>query len=213
MKGEIKYLQRDEAINFLLPRHYSGRIPQISQAFGWFIDGKLVAVCSFGKPASHSLCIGICGKEHAVSVYELNRVCRIDELNEPLSSFVAACLRRLKNNNWIIVSYADTDMNHNGYLYQACNFIYTGKTKSRTDQYTPGNKHSRHANKAEQGSFRKIRTAKHRYVFFCSNDKKLLKQWRKSLRYEIQSYPKGENKNYILGQIQKPQLIQIERKS
>lgn len=40
------------ATDFLLPRHYSGRRPQISIAFGLYIDNKLNAVCTFGKPAS-----------------------------------------------------------------------------------------------------------------------------------------------------------------
>lgn len=56
MKGKVEYLSSIEAWDFLKPRHYSGRKPQISQAFGWYIDKKLVAVCTFGKPASPPLC-------------------------------------------------------------------------------------------------------------------------------------------------------------
>ena len=105
MRGEIKYLTAQEAWAFLKPRHYAGRKPQISKAFGWQINGELVAVCTFGKPASPSLCVGICGKENAHSVYELNRLCRVETLTEPLSQFVSGCLRRLRGENWIIVSY------------------------------------------------------------------------------------------------------------
>jgi hypothetical protein len=138
MKGQILCLTAKQAWDFLQPRHYAGRKPQISKAFGWQINGQLVAVCTFGEPASNTLCKGICGEEHSPNVYELNRLCRVDELEEPLSAFVSACLRRLRAENWIIVSYADTGMNHNGYIYQACNFLYTGQTKQRTDKYTPG---------------------------------------------------------------------------
>jgi len=129
MKGKIEYLTYQDACSFLLPRHYSGRRPVISLAFGWFIDGELKAVCSFGKPASPSLCKGIMNGEFVSNVYELNRLCRVESLNEQLSQFVSACLRRISINNWIVVSYADSGMNHNGYIYQACNFIYTGATK------------------------------------------------------------------------------------
>lgn len=87
-------------------------------------SGELKAVCSFGKPASASLCKGIMRGEYQGNVYELNRLCRVEDLVEPLSQFVCACLRRLSGENWIIVSYADTGMNHSGYIYQACNFIY-----------------------------------------------------------------------------------------
>ena len=207
MKGEIRYLEYQEAVNFLLPRHYSGRIPSISQAFGWYMNDQLVAVCTFGKPASPSLCKGVLGEEYADCVYELNRLCRIDELNEQLSAFVAGCLRRLKSKDWVIVSYADTEMEHNGYIYQACNFIYTGQTRPRTDKYTEGNKHSRHYSKDDQSGFRKLRSAKHRYIYFATNNKKLKAAWLIALKYPVKAYPKGNNKYYKLGEYLQPKIV------
>ena len=56
-------IEYKEAISFLLPRHYSGRKPSITYAFGYYEDEVLKAVCTFGKPASNSLCVGVCGKE------------------------------------------------------------------------------------------------------------------------------------------------------
>lgn len=207
MKGEIRIISYQEAVDFLLPRHYAGRIPVISKAFGWFFDRKLCAVCTFGKPASPQLCFGVCGKEYASKVYELNRLCRIEELQEPLSYFVGYCLRELKKEDWIIVSYSDTGMNHNGYIYQACNFLYTGQTKPRTDKWTEGNKHSRHYNNAQQDKYRKVRTAKNRYVYFCASTKKRKKEYINALKYPILPFPKEENKNYILGEYMKPILV------
>lgn len=74
-------------------------------------------MCTFGKPASNSLCKGICGEKYSENVYELNRLCRVDGWKEPLSMFVSRCLRELKNKNWIVVSYSDMAMNHHGYIY------------------------------------------------------------------------------------------------
>lgn len=210
MKGKITQLTSKEAWDFLKPRHYAGRKPQITVAFGWEINGVLVAVCTFGKPASPSLCKGICGDKFSKNVYELNRLCRIDELTEPLSQFVSACLRRLRANDWIIVSYSDTGMHHNGYIYQACNFIYTGQTKQRTDKYVPNGKHSRHYSNDEQGEYRLLRTSKNRYVYFCTHKKALKKEWLEAMNYPIEPYPKEENKNYVLGEYQKPILIKSE---
>ena len=207
MKGKILCLTYRKAKEFLLPRHYSGRTPSITWAFGWYIENELVAVCTFGKPASNSLCFGVCGKKFSSKVYELNRLCRVDTLKEQLSSFVGACLRRLRGDNIIVVSYSDTGMNHNGYIYQACNFLYTGKTKQRTDKYTEGNKHSRHYDNEKQEGLRKVRTAKHRYIYFSMFNKKLKKEAREALNYNVESYPKGENKNYTLGEYQKPIII------
>lgn len=185
-----------------------GESPKFQRRSVGKLGGVLVAVCTFGKPASNTLCRGICGEQHSPNVYELNRLCRVDELEEPLSAFVSACLRRLRAENWIIVSYSDTGMNHNGYIYQACNFLYTGQTKQRTDKWTPDGKHSRHYKNEEQGKFRIVRTAKNRYVFFASHSKALKKHWRSCLNYPVLPYPKAENKNYILGEYQKPILVE-----
>ena len=206
-KGVIAKISYKVAKEFLLPRHYSGRTPSISHAFGWYFGEELLAVCTFGKPASHTLCIGVCGEEYSSRVFELNRLCREDRLQEPLSYFVSYCLRELGKCNLIIVSYSDTEMNHNGYIYQACNFIYTGATKVRTDKYTEGNKHSRHYDKELNNKLRKVRSPKHRYIFFAMQDKKIKKLCLESLNYPIEPYPKGENKLYKLGDFLQPKVV------
>lgn len=211
LDNEVVALTPKEAWDFLKPRHYAGRKPQISKAFGWIIDNELVAVCTFGKPASPSLCVGICGKEYSSSVYELNRLCRIEQLKLPLSQFVGACLRQLKPLNWIVVSYSDTGMHHNGYIYQACNFLYTGKTKERTDKWTKSGKHSRHYKNEEQGEYRVVRTAKNRYVHFATSSKKQKNEWLEHLNYPIMPYPKEQNENYILGEYQKQKLVKVNK--
>jgi len=215
MRGSIIEIDGKTASDFLLPKHYSGRKPTISKAFGWFNSKQydfdnLKAVCTFGKPATPTLCVGICGKEYANSVYELNRLCRVDGWNEPLSQFVSACLRRLRTENWIIVSYADTAMNHHGYIYQACNFLYTGCTKERTDLFVPGGGHSRHYKSEDQGEYRAVRSPKHRYIYFCTFNKRLKKEWKDHLLYQVVPYPKGDNnKDYRLGEFINTTLIRL----
>lgn len=222
MKGKIYHIGYDLATSFLITKHYSGRKPQISKAFGWYdcegfnsrFDGlpdisHLKCVVTFGKPASRTLCDGICGKDFSENVYELNRLCRVESWVEPISQFLSACLRALRGENWIIVSYADTEMNHHWYIYQACNFIYTGETKSRTDMFVDGLKHHRHSKKENQNGIRKVRSAKHRYVYICGSSKNKINKFKKALKYESMPYPKGENKNYVLGEILKPNLIKM----
>ena len=46
---EIKTIAYDTAKDFLLPRHYSGRIPSISYAYGCYNDGNLVGVLTVGN--------------------------------------------------------------------------------------------------------------------------------------------------------------------
>lgn len=210
MHGEIVDIDYDIASDFLIQRHYSGRVPTISRAFGWYVNGQLKAVCTFGKPASNSLCESICGKEYADNVYELNRLCREDDFKEPLSAFVSACLRRLRINRWIIVSFSDTAMNHHGYIYQACNFIYTGETKERRDVFVGEGKHARHYTKEDMDSgLMTIRSAKHRYVYFATYLKAEKKKWKDALRFPVLPYPKGDNNpDYKLGEVLKQTVVE-----
>ena len=202
----MKRIEYKEAVDFLLPRHYSGRKPSITYAFGYFENEVLKAVCTFGKPASNSLCIGVCGAEYSSKVYELNRLCVDGEIQIQLSKFISFCLNELKKEDLIIVSYADSQMNHNGYIYQATNWIYTGQTKARTDKYVEDGKHSRHYDNEKQNGLRKFRSSKHRYIYFCTNKTKK-KEYLKNLKYPIAEYPKGENKNYVIGEFIKPIIL------
>jgi hypothetical protein len=200
----VKEISYDDTKPFILEKHYAKRMPSISFAYGLFEQNKLIGVCTIGKPASPFLCKGICGEEEQKRVFELNRlVLNEDTQKNTASFFVGSVLRALKENDLILVSYADEGMGHYGYVYQATNWIYTGKTKARTDKYMPGKKHSRHYTE-EFAHLRKVRTSKHRYVFFTGSSKRYLL---KKLRYNIYPYPKGDSERYILGEGIKEKII------
>jgi hypothetical protein len=185
---------------WLLKKHYSKRIPSISFAFGLYKNTEnpiLVGVLTIGKPASPSLCVGVCGIDFSKYVYELNRLVVNDNLpKNTLSYFVSSALRLIKT-DLIIVSYADTEMNHTGYIYQATNWIYTGKTKERTDIGFEDGTHSRHYDKGiDKKTNRKHRSSKHRYIYFVG---KKSKTFSKNLKYQLFPYPKGKNSRYDSG--------------
>ena len=208
---EVRSISYQCAIDFLLPKHYSGRKPQIKWAFGWYDGDELLAVCTFGKPASDYLCRGICGEKYKGSVYELNRLCRVEKDIPQLSQFVSKCLKILKKENLIIVSYSDTAMNHHGYIYQAYNFLYTGETRKRTDRFKFG-KHARHWDEGDQSEYRVVRSVKHRYVYFCTSNRKLKKEWRDALKWEVKEYPKGDNNpDYTLGEYLEETIIKAKQ--
>jgi len=191
VKSIDTYLCKD----WLLNKHYAKRIPSISFSFGLFDNNILAGILTIGKPASNQLCIGVCGIENSKYVYELNRLCVNENLENNVLSFFLSQSLRLINQNMILISYADTKMNHHGYIYQATNWIYTGATKERTDIGFENNKHSRHYDKNIDYSNRKIRSSKHRYIYFIG-DKREVKKFKQSLNYQIEVYPKGENKRY-----------------
>lgn len=194
---KVKEIPHEDCKHMILNMHYASRMPSISYRYGLFNSlDSLVGVLTIGKPASNSLCEGVCGKEYKSKVFELNRLITVDGLPpNTLSWFVGQVLRELKDEDLIIVSYADEGMNHHGFIYQATNWLYTGKTPSRTDKYTPKGKHSRHYTD-EHAHLRKHRSSKFRYIYFTGKSRK---KYKKLLNYKVIPYPKGNNKNYVLG--------------
>ena len=195
----IESIPKNQTYDWLLNKHYAKRIPSITYAFGLYKDKVLRGVCTFGSPPSNALCIGVCGKDYSSLVIELNRLC-VDEMSEKniTSYFLSSCLKRLPT-ELIIVSYADTSMNHHGYIYQATNWIYTGLSAKRTERYDPDNpnKHSKTVTEAMNYLDLAIRERpqKHRYIYF-NGSKSFKKKMNRLLNYNIKPYPKGNNKRY-----------------
>ena len=187
-------IKSEEAVPWILKKHYAKRLPSISYAFGLYEDNELKGIVTFGMPASNSLCEGVCGVENKHLIIELNRLCLQDNTKNQASFLVSNAIRLLPK-PMVIVSYADTAQGHIGYVYQATNFLFTGTTKERTDMDAGEGKHSRHGT---DPSVRKFRSAKHRYIFIHGSKTQKAKLL-KDLNYEIQQYPKGEIKRYDSG--------------
>jgi hypothetical protein len=204
--------------DWLLNKHYAHRLPCISYAFGIYSDNILEGVCTFAKPMSWSLQIGICGKDESDKVLELNRLVINPIIKNQASYFIARCLKLLPHPA-IIVSYADTAQNHHGYIYQASNFLYTGMSKPFKEYALKGNEQLHSASigdlvgrsdkigkgfskyKLLEEKFGKEniywgdRSLKHRYIYFLGN-KKQKKELLAKLKYPILPYPKGDNTRY-----------------
>lgn len=191
----VKQISYEETKPFILGIHYARRMPCVQYAFGIFDGEKLVGVVTYGQPASAALCKGVAGEENRSNVLELNRLCLLPEYNGQNygSMLVGRSLKMLPKGK-IIVSYADAEgWNHVGYVYQATNWMYTGKTKSRTDKYSECG-HARHYLQGEKR--RQYRTAKHRYIFI-TGDKRQKKKLKAQIRYPcIDEYPKGKSDHY-----------------
>ena len=208
---EFKQISYSLAIETVIREHYLHRKCPVSFAFGAFVDGELKGVLTVGVPASWSVRAGLVGDSYktyksnphsrANSVFELNRLWLADELpRNSESQFVGWCLRELRRQNpaMILVSYADGNMGHVGYIYQACNFFYTGTSAPFKDIHPTGYSDCRRVSMSVRGEKvgnkrawaldpsipRRERSAKHRYVFFM--DRRDLK----ILAWKVQPYPK-----------------------
>ena len=195
-KYQVRSIDSEQTKEWLLKKHYLKRMPNISYAFGLYEGQILIGVLTIGKPPSLSLCENVCGVEYKNFVYELNRLCINDKLpKNTLSHFLGASFNLIRD-NLILVSYADTQWGHHGYIYQATNWVYTGLTDPKVDKLIKGNeKHSRHNSGYNSNTEfeRKERSRKHRYIYFVGKRKR---EFRKKLKWEVLPYPKGDNNRY-----------------
>jgi|9_EtaG_2_1085328.scaffolds.fasta_scaffold14611_5 hypothetical protein len=212
---KVMQIKKSETYELLKKVHYAKRIPSISYAFGLYEDLDLIGVITYGSPPSSSLCVGICGEKFKHHVIELNRLCLIKNNKNNASYLVGNSLKLLPNPK-IVVSYADTSMNHTGYIYQATNFIYTGLSDKRTEwRIKNSNMHSKticekytlEERKSNTEKFEVVdRPRKHRYIYFVG-DKKQKRELFSHLKYEVSPYPKTESLNYKVENQVKTQMI------
>lgn len=207
---------------WLLQKHYAKRMCPISYAFGLYDQEKLIGIVTYGVPASSMVRRGLCGKQWEENVIELNRLCCNSEKN--LASILVGRSLQMLPKPMIVVSYADTEQGHVGYIYQATNFIYTGLSFKKKDWAIKGMEHLHGATVVDMSRgqknriefmrekfgndfYLKDRAQKHRYVFFVGN-KTQRKTMLSNLMYQAEPYPKGKSKRYDAGgEVQTQQLL------
>ena len=204
MRYDIREVTRGECEPFIIGIHYAHRWPSISKAYGLFRGGELVGVCTYGTPPSAPLRTGIAGSEYSAHIMELNRLCLRDNVKNEASILISGSLKLIGDK--IIISFADTEQGHVGYVYQACNFLYCGLSAKRTDWKIKGMEHlhgqtiadkyrgvqNRAASiRADYGDdfYLKDRPRKHRYIYI-SGARRLKKNAISALKYKIEDYPK-----------------------
>ena len=201
----VKTVSRKQCEFLILNVHYAGRWPSISYAYGLYRNQQLEGVVTYGTPPSSPLRIGIAGPEYKQDILELNRLVLAHNRPNEASFLVATSLKKLPKNK-IIISFADTEQNHIGYIYQACNFIYCGLSAKRTDWKIRGKEHLHGISVADEFRGKPNRAAlirqnygddfylhprprKHRYLYITGS-KKYKKDVLANLRYPQQPYPK-----------------------
>lgn len=207
----VNKIHPSDTYEWLLHKHYAKRLPQISHAFGLYKCSVLIGVCTFGLPGGACLSKGLFGGLYIDRILELNRLVINDNHKNAASFFVSRCIKLLPS-PVCIVSFADTSKGHNGYVYQASNFLYTGRSAKRTEWVIEGMEHLHSksiADMAKKGDGRweqlkekygerlgkRDRPSKHRYVYLKGN-KAQRREMLEHLKYKPQPYPKGENQYY-----------------
>lgn len=197
----IKPISYTLAMEIVVNKHYLHRTAPVSHAFGLFLPDFLepLGVVTYGVSPSSTLLRGICGDDEATNVYELNRLWVDDRLVKNAESFLVSRSMKFLDRE-IIVSFADTAQKHQGIIYQACNFYYTGLSAKFKDPKIEGieGHHATYAhgmtNEEVVEKFGKKvtfieRSRKHRYIYFRAKGNRKQELLNK-LRYPILPYPK-----------------------
>ena len=219
----VERITFNECKEWLLYKHYLRRLTSVSYAFGLFDKGILQGICTFGNAVPNQMKKSICGDEYMHIVYELNRLCTNEDLPKNTTSFfVASSIKKLPKPT-IVVSYADKSFGHTGYIYQACNFYFTGESHTQKDWVLMGSEHIHSRTLMDEFAFEKNRVqklkqkygaklyqverpAKNRYVYFWAT-KKQKKRLKKASLFTSKPYPKQKNKRYDSSYKIHPQLL------
>jgi len=213
-KYHVEQIPAEATHEFILKSHYAHRLPSITYAFGLYEELVLKGVCTFGRPVAHRL-VDYSFKGHYTKQFmELNRLCVVEGLERNvLSWFVSYALKMLPS-PMVVVSYADKEQHHAGYIYQALNFYYTGLSAERKDPFIRGLEHKHYTSiydsmgrgkvnrseklKKQYGDrfYYKIRSRKHRYFHFIGS-KKEIKEMKNLCIYPLNlPYPKEDPQRY-----------------
>ena len=199
---DILRISYEETKPFILDIHYAKRMPSITYAYGLYRGLSLIGIISYGSPVSPALCKGVAGEKNKDDVLELNRLVLKENKKNQASMLIAASFKLLPKPK-IIVSYADSEQDHLGIVYQATNFLYTGLSDKRTEWRMKGsNLHSKtvcdiyslEERMNNPDKFINIeRPRKHRYIYLLGG-----KIWKKNiskqLAYKTMDYPKQKGK-------------------
>lgn len=184
--------------------HYARRGGGQLWRWGLWHGPILLGVVAYNLP-TRTVCESVFGAEYGADhVWHMGRLVLAETApRNSESRLIGGSLRAIEAGFpevWAVVTYADTDQGHIGYVYQATNALYTGTAGEKShyrdtdgnirSDYQSGRLHVKDA--ADRGWTRHPSGPKHRYVYLLGN-KTRRRRSRKLLRYEIKSYPKGNN--------------------
>ncbi|CAB5218051.1 hypothetical protein UFOVP206_48 [uncultured Caudovirales phage] len=209
---KVKSIDSFMCKEWLLKKHYLKRTTSFTYSFGLFENNILVGIITFGNAIPLTMKKSLFGEKYMDIVYELNRLCTNDNIHRNANSFFIAESFKLLPKPLIIVSYADKSVGHNGYIYQATNFMYTGESHTQLDWKLKGKEHIHSRTLMDEFAFEENRVEKlkqkygdqlyqvrrepkNRYVYILAS-KTIKKNIMKYKLFECKLYPKGENKRY-----------------
>src|SRR4051812_11720092 len=168
-----------EAAKFAVEHwHYSERMPSGKLIkIGVWEDEKFIGCILFGRGANNCL-----GKPYGMKQTQCCELVRIALTTHvtPVSRIISIALKMIAKfcpDIKMIVSFADTDQNHHGGVYQASNWVYAGKTTAAEEYIVNGKRMHGRSMRALYGTHidkpyitKVMGSSKHRYLYFLDKD-------------------------------------------
>jgi hypothetical protein len=131
----LHFNQHKIANALVTKHHYSHRPIQLPILSGTLHEaggltgnfGRPVAACIFSIPSA---------RWSERTIIELTRLVRVDDVQVPLTALIARCCKQLKAQRYhLLVSFADSQQDHHGGIYQAASWSYHEQRKSINDGF------------------------------------------------------------------------------
>lgn len=203
-------INKKQADEWVRKKHYSKRPSIFWKGFGLVIDGRIEGIVVYWQPSPPIQRYAF--RDRDFRLYELSRLVIQTDTKNAASFLIGNSLKMLER-PCAVVSYADSNFNHCGYVYQATNWIYTGATKSHDHMYIIDGKRMHPMSVRDKYGVTDLKKwardngikteapkKKHRYFYICAKGK-ARKEILDKLKYEvIDQYPKTEPNRYDDGE-------------
>jgi hypothetical protein len=202
---QVIKLDKNTCEEFVLNKHYSRSKSIFWAGFGLIEDNMITGIVVFGQPSPSIQSSAF--KDRDFKLYELTRLV-VQSKTKNASSYLVSNALKLLDTPCAVISYADSEYNHCGIIYQATNWLYTGATVSHDHLYLIDGKrvHSMTLRSkgitspkkwAKDNNIETIKPSpKHRYFTFVG-DKRQKKYMKSKLVYDVISqYPKCDQVRY-----------------
>ena len=218
-KAQVRQVSYRTAEKIILDYEWLGNMGTTEFCYGIIWDGVVGGVVCFGRTAGSNVYSSVCGPQYANHAITLCRGACVHWAHPHSASKLisTACKMMLDHGFNIFIAYSDPDAGEIGTVYQACNWIYCGRTSASEKFETPDGKIrdarlvSAYTRDRKGGTLKYKRSrsdqkkimlslgcrffkgnAKHRYVQILGRTRREEKQIRRDLEWNVLSYPKRE---------------------
>ena len=201
-EAKIEEITFQEASPIIKKYEWLGTMPTFcTHYFGIYYNGECGGVVVYGISLPQTVLDSFLGKEYGQKIRVLSRGACVWWAHEhSASKLISTSLKRLSDYGYkAVVAYCDTRAGEIGTIYQACNFLYIGKSSGGfeyliNNKWRTGKGASHYSHKKRDLTLykKRERSVKYKYIYLLGS-KKERKEMMKILQPKILPYPKRDN--------------------